>query len=112
MTTDPVPLLVSPPLIDKRTPDDLVAQTQALAQAFTVEEVSTAGTTAIGRTLATDVHDTNSQLLAGAGTYLTATLLTRLSQAGVSRVPVMGWKPPGTPLTVPTTAAALIGRRL
>ncbi|MEG4166553.1 MULTISPECIES: putative baseplate assembly protein [unclassified Microcoleus] len=102
---------IQPPKIDSRSYEDIVAQTEALVEDFTISEVLPQDfkKLLLGRTLAEEVKDRN-RLIAFSGQLIDKDLADEISKIqDLKRVKVKGWQPPGSSEIDPKEKSRLAG---
>jgi len=103
---------IQPPKIDSRSYEDIVAQTQALVEDFTISEVLPQDfeKLLLGRTLAEEVKDEHGLIASFSGKVIDKDLVDKIIKIqGLKRVKVKGWQPPGSSEIDPKDKSRLAG---
>ncbi|MEG3936013.1 MULTISPECIES: putative baseplate assembly protein [unclassified Microcoleus] len=103
---------IQPPKIDDRSYEDIVAQTEALVEDFTISEVLPQDfeKLLLGRTLAEEVKDEHGLIASFSGKVIDKDLVDKIIKIqGLKRVKVKGWQPPGSSEIDPKDKSRLAG---
>ncbi|MBD1887670.1 baseplate J/gp47 family protein [Microcoleus vaginatus] len=103
---------IQPPKIDDRSYEDIVAQTEALVEDFTISEVLPQDfeKLLLDRTLAEEVKDEHGLIASFSGKVIDKDLVDKIIKIqGLKRVKVKGWQPPGSSEIDPKDKSRLAG---